>query len=45
MTTFPVLDTVRDHYQVVSIGWKNRCCFLGFLIHLTVFDVIFGEMN
>ena len=36
--TFPIFDTVRDHYQVVSVGWENRRRFYGCLIHIDIKD-------
>lgn len=38
LKTFPVFDTVRDHYQVVSVGWENRRRFFGCLIHVDILD-------
>ncbi|MEQ9667969.1 element excision factor XisI family protein [Coleofasciculus sp. G2-EDA-02] len=34
--TFPVFDTERDHYQVVSVGWENRRRVYGCLIHVDI---------
>lgn len=34
--TFPIFDTERDHYQVVSIGWENRRRVYGCLIHIDI---------
>ncbi len=31
-----VFDTQRDHYQVVSTGWKNRIPMYGSVLHLDI---------
>ena len=31
-----VFDTQRDHYQVVSTGWKNRISMYGCVLHLDI---------
>ncbi len=36
--TFPVFDSARDHYQVVSVGWENRRRVYGCLIHIDILD-------
>ena len=33
-----VLDTVRDHYQLVHVGWQNERRIYGCILHLDIKD-------
>ena len=36
VSTELIFDTERDHYQVVSTGWKNRRSMYGCVVHLDI---------
>ncbi|PZO08605.1 MAG: XisI protein [Leptolyngbya foveolarum] len=33
-----VLDTTRDHYQLVNVGWQNERRIYGCIIHIDIKD-------
>jgi XisI protein len=33
-----VLDTIRDHYQLVHVGWQNESRVYGCVLHLDIKD-------
>ena len=33
-----ILDTVRDHYQLIHVGWRNERRIYGCILHLDIKD-------